>query len=265
MVGYGGYDRSIIDVLTFLLKNEDYYKNGIYWCIRESDEIGDELHKLLWKDRVYYVKIDGFDQFFSVLNRNIQPNVLPIDTSIITSKSLTIINSIKDDIHKYNIMTDIIKSDVDSMKQKIEEEQLKFFVKKSFVENEQDEDNKLSIDNHLILIKLNGYIDNGNFKEFKNEVDKISNEKVTNNFFKKSLCLINAEYHESIGNKKEAKRLLENVFDEYTQNPDYLCRALMLVEPDNKNEIERLLKKAFDKDKYYYRPYLINSTFGNGL
>ncbi len=65
VVGYAGGDRSIVDVLTLLLKNEDYFRNGIYWCIRKGADISEELRRLFWKDRVFFVEIDGFDEFFA--------------------------------------------------------------------------------------------------------------------------------------------------------------------------------------------------------
>jgi NAD-dependent SIR2 family protein deacetylase len=67
VVGYAGGDRSIIDLLTVLLKNEDYFKNGIYWCIRKHSDIPEELRRLFWKDRIYFVEIEGFDELFSEL------------------------------------------------------------------------------------------------------------------------------------------------------------------------------------------------------
>ena len=46
VVGYAGHDRSIMDILTYLLQHEDYFKNGIYWCIRKDDKnISGELKK----------------------------------------------------------------------------------------------------------------------------------------------------------------------------------------------------------------------------
>ena len=68
VVGYAGHDRSIMDVINHLLKSDDFFKNGIYWCIRKDDYISSELRKLLWKDGVYFVLIDGFDEFFSEMH-----------------------------------------------------------------------------------------------------------------------------------------------------------------------------------------------------
>lgn len=62
VVGYAGNDRSVMDILSMLLQSNEYFKHGIYWCIREGDTLSDDLRHLLWKDRVYYVPIKGFDE-----------------------------------------------------------------------------------------------------------------------------------------------------------------------------------------------------------
>lgn len=74
VVGYAGGDRSIIDTISLLLKNEDYFKNGIYWCIRKGSDIPEDLRRLLWKDRVYFVEIQGFDELFAEMYSNFNSN-----------------------------------------------------------------------------------------------------------------------------------------------------------------------------------------------
>ncbi|EPR6421697.1 TPA: SIR2 family protein [Yersinia enterocolitica] len=73
-VGYAGNDKSIMEVLNFLLKQDDYLKNGIYWCVRTGDYISPELFKILSKDRVYLVEIDGFDELMAALFYEISIN-----------------------------------------------------------------------------------------------------------------------------------------------------------------------------------------------
>lgn len=85
VVGYAGHDRSIMDILTYLLQHEDYFKNGIYWCIRRKDtQISGELKKLLWRDRVYFVEIDGFDELFAEINHELNEGKLPIDDAFLS-------------------------------------------------------------------------------------------------------------------------------------------------------------------------------------
>lgn len=78
VVGYSGQDRSILDVLNYLLQQEDYLKNGLYWCFRAEDEISHEVRKILWKDKVYCVQIDGFDELFTEFCgiANIRPSLV---------------------------------------------------------------------------------------------------------------------------------------------------------------------------------------------
>ena len=78
IVGYSGQDRSILDVLNYLLQQEEYLKNGLYWCFRPEDEINHEVRKILWKDKVYCVEIEGFDELFAEFCHytNEKPNLL---------------------------------------------------------------------------------------------------------------------------------------------------------------------------------------------
>ena len=80
VIGYGGQDRSIMDILSFLLSHEEYFKNGLYWCIRKGEKsICPELRQLLWKERVFFVEIDGFDELMAVFNQKLNAGKLPID------------------------------------------------------------------------------------------------------------------------------------------------------------------------------------------
>lgn len=74
VVGYAGNDRSIMDILDFLIKNDTYLRNGVYWCLRGEDYISPTLKNLFWKERVYPVLIDGFDEFFSEVHHELLPN-----------------------------------------------------------------------------------------------------------------------------------------------------------------------------------------------
>ena len=57
VIGYSGNDRSVMDVLEFLTKQDNYLSNGLYWCLRKDDEVNNTLQNLLWRDRVYPVLI----------------------------------------------------------------------------------------------------------------------------------------------------------------------------------------------------------------
>ena len=77
VLGYAGNDESIMKVLESLLDDpkQDYLNNGLYWCIRKEDydnnKINKKVKKLLSKNKVYYILIDGFDEFCAELTHEI--------------------------------------------------------------------------------------------------------------------------------------------------------------------------------------------------
>jgi tetratricopeptide (TPR) repeat protein len=92
VLGYAGNDRSVMDVLSNLLRSDNHFKNGIYWCVRRDSEISDELRKLLWRERVYFVEMDGFDEAFAELYKVLNDgDVIPISTTKVSSRTNEII------------------------------------------------------------------------------------------------------------------------------------------------------------------------------
>ncbi|DAA84063.1 TPA: hypothetical protein CPT90_06705 [Candidatus Gastranaerophilales bacterium HUM_3] len=71
VLGYAGFDNSIMDVLLELVAKSDYLNNGIYWCIKKEDfhkeKLSPKLKKLLDTKKVYYILIDNFDSFCAKL------------------------------------------------------------------------------------------------------------------------------------------------------------------------------------------------------
>ncbi|HID3529016.1 TPA: SIR2 family protein [Serratia marcescens] len=96
-VGYAGNDSSIMDVLKYLLKQEDYLRNGIYWCKRKNDQITPELFKLLNHEKVYWVEIDGFDEFMAELVHELDGELSLGGTQKSTKRERMINNFIKDE------------------------------------------------------------------------------------------------------------------------------------------------------------------------
>ena len=69
VLGYSGRDRSVMDTLDLLLRDDEKFKQGVYWCQRRGSKISSRLQDLLRRDRVYQVEIDGFDEFMAELHR----------------------------------------------------------------------------------------------------------------------------------------------------------------------------------------------------
>lgn len=121
VVGYSGQDRSIMDILSYLLDQESYFKNGIYWCVRKgTEEISNELKKLLWKDRVYFVEIDGFDEFMAELNNSLNEGNLPVDDSYFGyNHQEQMIKKLVDNQFLNTTTSAILKSDMAKIKQHV--------------------------------------------------------------------------------------------------------------------------------------------------
>ncbi|HEM6667511.1 TPA: SIR2 family protein [Citrobacter koseri] len=113
-VGYAGNDNSIMDTLKYLLKQEDYLRNGIYWCRRPGDQITPELFKLLNHDKVYWVEIDGFDEFMAELVHELGGELSLGGNQKSTKRERMINNFIKDE---YSLEKNtFIKNDLTKLK-----------------------------------------------------------------------------------------------------------------------------------------------------
>jgi len=116
VVGYAGGDRSIMDCILALLKNEEYFKGGIYWCLRPDTEISEELRKLLWKERTYFVEIEGFDELFAELYAGFNDGeVMPFSTSSVTRRPSQIVERLISDQSALKTNSAILKKAGDQL------------------------------------------------------------------------------------------------------------------------------------------------------
>lgn len=144
VVGYSGCDRSVMDVLQYLLRSEEYLKHGIYWCIRKGEEPSDELLKLLWRDRVYFVEIDGFDELMAALHNDLVGPSLPIDTGVVTDKPKSIISGFCANPYLADSPSAVIRRDLERLQKQSEKEELF-----SFLRDSKDEETKGAPDENL--------------------------------------------------------------------------------------------------------------------
>ena len=127
VVGYSGQDRSIMDILTFLLQQEDYFKNGIYWCFRKGDlgSVNGELKKLLWRDRVFFVEIDGFDELMAELNHFLNESKLPVDDQFLSYQHQTsIISALTENNYIKSSSSSILRDDCKMLKSRFSYNQI---------------------------------------------------------------------------------------------------------------------------------------------
>jgi hypothetical protein len=73
-VGYSGNDRSIMDVVSTLLRSDGYFPHGIYWCARESrvENLSQSIQDLSRHPRFNLVSISDFDAFCADLHNGMQ-------------------------------------------------------------------------------------------------------------------------------------------------------------------------------------------------
>lgn len=71
VIGYSGNDQSVMDLLAILARNSSYFRSGIYWCIKKGSVPQKRLRQLLRGDRVFWLEIDGFDEFMSELAQSL--------------------------------------------------------------------------------------------------------------------------------------------------------------------------------------------------
>lgn len=109
VIGYGGNDRSIIDILDTMLKSEGYFPNGLYWCIRKEGKVSKKLDRLMRRENTYYVKIESFDEFMAEFHEKLRltlPDTVRDPYKAITERLNTFILP-KEKVEHPNIKKDI--------------------------------------------------------------------------------------------------------------------------------------------------------------
>lgn len=221
VVGYSGSDRSIMDVLELLARQENYLKNGIYWCLRRSDNVCHALRNLIWKDKVYPVLIDGFDELFAEIHAQTDCGELRLNSSKKQSKLHQTIQNITDDA--YNLFSNaIIAQEIQSIKNDGDSKDISEFVKQMASANESS---KLKITDVRNLLEIDSLIENCDFQKAE------------------EICSL---YYESASKTEGKKVYIEKYIDIYQKTGvdgkvNFWCDKLIEIDPNN---IEYHLKKA---------------------
>lgn len=248
VIGYSGTDRSVMDIFNYLLKHDDYFKNGIYWCIRKNSEIDDELQKLLWKEKIYYVLVDGFDEFFAEIHLAILGNTLPIDTNFISLKSQDTIKSFITNSYLNNSKSPAIINALKQLKSQDEKEKIFDFIKEI---NDKSLDNQnLSIQNIGTLLRIDSLMKN----DKNDEALEVINQAIKNTHEKEFIIVLKEKAVSLLKREQKLEEAAKKcdeliVLDPYNSS-HYLQKALLLI--SYKKKIEEL-DKALEVDKYNYQ------------
>jgi len=65
ILGYGGHDESVLNLL------KEPNRQPIYWCVRDTTKVSDNIKDSLTNEADRIVKIDGFDEFMVALQSNV--------------------------------------------------------------------------------------------------------------------------------------------------------------------------------------------------
>ncbi|MGK0473641.1 MAG: hypothetical protein ACJAR0_004137 [Candidatus Azotimanducaceae bacterium] len=162
VIGYSGSDRSIMDVLEFLTKQEHYLENGLYWCLRPDDEVNHTLRNLLWKDRVYPVMIDGFDELLAEIHASLTSSPIDLDSNFDQSKAKKTIKEIVSDKHNLS-KNEIILAEIDNIKNANNRHEISDLISGN-VDNEKDK-RKLPLPVVRNLLQIDSLINKKEFEE----------------------------------------------------------------------------------------------------
>lgn len=216
VVGYSGQDRSILDVINYLLQQEDYLKNGLYWCFRAEDEINHEVRKILWRDKVYCVEIDGFDELFSEFcsEAKVKPSLID---NISENKREKCINKFVNDYNKSKNKNKWVGDFIEEI---------------SIAKNNQDLSD--------LIRQLN-----------ENKTHNLSSEKLKNLLSIEALIKKNdMDYALEVVNESIREEKDDDLIENY-----YVLKVRILKTLDKKEEALKLIDKLIEKDKFNIKYY----------
>lgn len=237
VVGYGGYDRSIMDVLQYLLRSEEYFKHGIYWCIRRGEQPSDELLKLLWRDRVYFVEIDGFDELMASLHNDLVGGSLPIDTGVVTDKPKAIISGFCENSFLTDSPSEIIKRDLDRLRKQSDREELFSLlrdVKDEVAQSESAPVNSLGERELVIVIEIKQKIAGGEFDVARSRISKELDRKPSKEL-RDELSELRVRVEESAGDLDAALAAVDAmIVEDPNEAANYIRKTYLTIDHDER-------------------------------
>lgn len=246
VVGYSGQDRSIIDILNYLLRQEEYLKNGLYWCFRDEDEIPHEVRKILWRDKVYCVKIDGFDELFASFFDKLDCDFDLLDQKNDSKKDRCIKSFIGD--QKTLSKNPIICNHISKMKKMNDKQNIAKFIQntgRGSGSTEADLIFTLEIQN---LIKKNKY------EEVFKMIDERILEKNSDFEMREKLCLMKINLFDKKGMIREKSEFVDQLLEQDKFNLTYV-----FMKVDFMDDMELGIKHLLDyKDKVLYSNLVLN-------
>ena len=256
VIGYAGNDRSIMDIIEFLVKQDNYLKNGIYWCLRPNDEVSTQLRNLLWKDRVYPVLIDGFDEFLAEVHNEILGCDLDINANAKESKLQKTIENILDD--KYSLSSNpIISNEINKIKHESRKHDISTFLNDLSKDDQNEQIGIFDIRNMLEVQKLIKELKHRDAYELCEKYLRSASSDSAKARFIVTLIEISKDIRDDSKAMVWAERLIE--IDPF--NVEYHLTKLKCIKDDS-----RRYKLAIEKSEQFpYSPAIYNLIVDSAL
>jgi len=256
VVGYSGNDRSIMDVLEFLTKQDNYLKNGVYWCLRKDDDVNHRLQNLFWKDKVYPVIIDGYDELFAELHAKIIGSGIDFERNIKNSKVQKIKNRILDE---NNIVSknSYIKKDIMAIKDANNRQEVSDLISEL---NSNGESDGLSLSELRNLLEVEGLMKKGRLNQAYDLAEEYYNQSSDlrdKSRFTSKLISISDE----LGDVLKCEKWSNHLTSLDPHNITYMIRKSGYI-PDLKDRYLYLKSKL---STYDHSSKLINSIVRRGI
>ncbi|WP_171262987.1 SIR2 family protein [Acinetobacter sp. ANC 4169] len=249
VVGYSGQDRSILDVLNYLLQQEDYLKNGLYWCFRAEDEISHEVRKILWKDKVYCVQIDGFDELFTEFCSvaNVKPNLID---NLSENKRESCIKKFVKDYNEASIKNPWISDFIEEISTAKNNQDISDLIRQLNENNTQN----LSSDQLRTLLSIEALIkkndSNGALSLVNEKIKDETDEELVENYHKLKVRIYKIQ-----NNKDKAFKMIDELIENDEFNMKYYLWKLMFL-TDIKDKVSYLCEV---NQKVDYSPGIKNA------
>lgn len=264
VVGYSGNDKSIVEVMKYMIKNDNYLNHGMYWCLRKDDQINDELRSLLMKEKMYYIVIEGFDEMFAYIHNKLIGNILPFSFEPISNSSDLIIQKLYELNGLLKNNNELIARDLKKIKQENTNNIFKNFFE--LVENKnKNAKNVLESDEYSIANSdyfdfdfykkkndINNYI---NIKDYEKALEIIDEElqNFKDDYYFEELQKIKAEVFIKRNELSKARECYEFLIQKDIKQ--YINFIKIAELSDSIADLNIAIGNAIQIDKYFYLAY----------
>lgn len=271
VIGYGGQDKSIINILTELLSGEEAFKNGIYWCVRkEETSICQDVKRLLENPRVFYVEIDGFDELMAELNMSLNSGKLPIDDEFLGYEhQKKIVRELTENSLIQKSESKILKEDCRRLNTRVHDSMMNDFVNFVKEKQRQQEGNKivrkparksclksLSVEQKNVIDEINSlaFVFHNTDKAIQ-AISQYDIFSMDDSLFKKELLEMSADLSKSLSDE-DIKRYFDELIRLSPNNQRYyMIAANRSFGLEQKKHYYELAKNKFRNDDYAHNRY----------